>query len=101
VFEALSNLQQPREAITHILTTHKHADHAGGNEELLATMPHVAVIGGRGDGVPAVTQEVGQDDSFSVRVHTLGLEFAAVIVGLRIPTIVPFHCLMPLMDFSC
>lgn len=65
--------------ITHILTTHNHWDHAGGNDRLSELLPNVPIIGGKGDSAAAVTREVGEGDS--------------VIVGnLKIQTIeTPFH----------
>lgn len=56
----------PQANITHILTTHKHADHSGGNEELAAKLPNVTIIGGKDDQVPAVNKEVTQGDSFQI-----------------------------------
>ncbi len=56
--------------ITHILTTHSHWDHAGGNKALVAKLgksgQSVAVLGGANDGIPAVTQTVKENDIFKV-----------------------------------
>jgi hydroxyacylglutathione hydrolase len=59
-----------------ILTTHAHWDHAGGNKSLKETLENgqsleVPVIGGQGDNVQAVTQEVGHNDS--IQVGTLNI----------------------------
>ena len=42
-----------------ILTTHSHYDHAGGNAEMAKRYPGIEIFGGVGDGVQAVTNEVG------------------------------------------
>lgn len=52
--------------LTHVLTTHKHHDHAGGNADVLAAVPGVEVVGGRRDGVLAATREVGDGDTVKV-----------------------------------
>ncbi|KAL7527824.1 hypothetical protein ACHAWF_010842 [Thalassiosira exigua] len=52
--------------IATILTTHNHWDHAGGNLKLAAAIPSIRVYGGRGDGVPGCTHEVGDGDAFDV-----------------------------------
>jgi len=41
-----------------VLTTHKHWDHAGGNEALKRDFPGLAVYGGAKDNVPGATQYV-------------------------------------------
>lgn len=56
---------------TTILTTHKHWDHAGGNESLRAAMladgvPAFQIVGGASDGIPGVTEEVRGGDSVMV-----------------------------------
>ena len=53
--------------LTHILTTHHHHDHAGGNSELCARMREahgrkLTVVGGRKDRVPACTMLVSDGD---------------------------------------
>jgi hypothetical protein len=52
--------------ITHILTTHSHADHDGGNAAMAQFLPHVIVCGGKNDHVRAVTHEVDHDDLITV-----------------------------------
>ena len=44
--------------LTHVLCTHNHWDHAGGNADMVALRQGIIVVGGRGDGVQAVTKEV-------------------------------------------
>ena len=41
--------------VKHILTTHKHWDHAGGNKDVLAANPEVTITGGLEDKVEACT----------------------------------------------
>ncbi|KAJ1467845.1 beta-lactamase-like protein [Baffinella frigidus] len=52
--------------LTHILTTHSHWDHAGGNADMKKLVPGIEIIGGKGDGAAAVTREVWEGDSFKV-----------------------------------
>ena len=73
--------------ITHILTTHSHADHDGGNLKMKSLVDgkqgsNVPIVGGKGDGVQGCTLQVEEGDivplgSFSIRVsftpcHTKG-----------------------------
>eukprot|EP00051_Salpingoeca_urceolata_P014174 m.179789 g.179789 ORF g.179789 m.179789 type:complete len:325 (-) comp18000_c0_seq7:1381-2355(-) len=50
--------------LTAILTTHRHADHSGGNHALLKAFPSTPVYGGLG--VPGLTEAVGQGDVITV-----------------------------------
>lgn len=43
--------------ITHLLTTHHHGDHTGGNNEMARIFPDLEVIGGD-DRIPAMTKKV-------------------------------------------
>jgi len=53
--------------ITHILTTHSHWDHAGGNTELVKALGgDVTVVGGANDNIPSVTKEVKEGDVFKI-----------------------------------
>jgi hydroxyacylglutathione hydrolase len=52
--------------VTHVLTTHHHGDHSGGNEELRSLLPSIPVVGGKGDHVPGATLEVDQGDSIEL-----------------------------------
>lgn len=45
-------------APSQVWTTHKHADHAAGNPYFAQRMPHIEIIGGRDDNVPACTKPV-------------------------------------------
>ena len=57
--------------ITMILTTHNHWDHSGGNLKLKGSTPTIEyVYGGKGDGVPGCTHEVGDGDSFLIGSST-------------------------------
>ena len=51
--------------LTHVLCTHNHWDHAGGNEKMRELVPGIEVVGGLGDDAAAVTREVAEGD----RVH--------------------------------
>lgn len=53
--------------LTHILTTHRHADHTDGNLQL-KTASGCTIIGPRGeaDKVPGIDKSVGQGDSFKL-----------------------------------
>jgi hydroxyacylglutathione hydrolase len=76
-------LKAKRWRLTHILTTHHHADHTGGNAALKAET-NCTIIGPRGEAakVPGIDKAVGEGDtfnfgSFEVRVldtpgHTAG-----------------------------
>jgi len=48
--------------VSHILTTHAHWDHAGGNVEFAGKVPGIIVVGGVNDGIPACTHPVRQGD---------------------------------------
>jgi len=39
------------DALTHVLTTHKHGDHSGGNKGLVKARPGLVVVGGDQDQV--------------------------------------------------
>ncbi|OQR98047.1 hypothetical protein ACHHYP_09259 [Achlya hypogyna] len=52
--------------LTHVLTTHSHFDHDGGNEEMLALLPELVVVGGKNDRASAVTLEVDHNDVIAV-----------------------------------
>eukprot|EP01066_Platyproteum_vivax_P016002 Platyproteum_vivax@DN6990_c0_g1_i2.p1 len=48
-----------------LLTTHKHWDHAGGNEEMAKTLPGLMVVGSATDQIPAMTKPVKEGDTFA------------------------------------
>ena len=56
--------------LTHIMNTHHHFDHAGGNEELKATW-HCSIIGSRDDAarIPGIDNLVGEGDTFQFGNH--------------------------------
>ena len=68
VLAALS--ASPPHTVTHVLTTHKHWDHAQGNPDIKAAFPSVAVVGGEVDQVTACTQPVKQGDTFTIGQST-------------------------------
>lgn len=51
--------------ITHVLCTHHHWDHSGGNAPLLKVLPDLVVVGGRIDNVEACSRPVDDDDEFT------------------------------------
>ena len=52
--------------LTHVLTTHHHFDHAGGNDKMKALVPGIAVVGGASDNVQGMTQAANDGDTFNV-----------------------------------
>jgi hydroxyacylglutathione hydrolase len=58
--------------LTHILTTHHHADHTAGNLPLKAET-RCTIIGPRAEAakVPGIDQQVGQDDTFTLGGHAV------------------------------
>jgi hydroxyacylglutathione hydrolase len=48
------------------MTTHKHWDHSGGNNELKAKFPSLEVIGGEADQIPSCTIPVNDKDELSI-----------------------------------
>lgn len=54
--------QYPEYRLTHILTTHHHWDHAGGNLAMAKLFPGIAIVGGKGDNVAAATRECTTGD---------------------------------------
>ncbi|OZJ04846.1 hypothetical protein BZG36_02614 [Bifiguratus adelaidae] len=55
----------PGTRLTSILTTHHHADHAGGNKELTGLIPQLAVYGFN-DQIPCLTDSVEHDLAFTI-----------------------------------
>ncbi|CAD5124241.1 DgyrCDS12537 [Dimorphilus gyrociliatus] len=51
--------------ITHLLTTHHHADHSAGNERMSKLFPGLEIVGGD-DRIPAMTKKVGNGDIFNL-----------------------------------
>eukprot|EP00759_Apiculatamorpha_spiralis_P026924 PhF_6_TR29808/c0_g1_i1/m.43791/K01069/E3.1.2.6, gloB; hydroxyacylglutathione hydrolase len=49
-----------------ILSTHKHADHTGGNLDMKRQFPHIQIIGGIHDNIPGVTKPVHDGDEFTI-----------------------------------
>jgi glyoxylase-like metal-dependent hydrolase (beta-lactamase superfamily II) len=46
------------ENISHVLSTHKHWDHSGGNQALKEKFSNLEVVGGAKDEIPACTLPV-------------------------------------------
>ena len=53
-------------AVTKVLTTHKHADHAGGNSAMRKALPEVEVLGSAIDNVLACTRAVGDGEQLEL-----------------------------------
>lgn len=49
-----------------VLTTHHHWDHAGGNEKLVSSFAGPLIVYGGDDRIGALTNKVGQDDTFKI-----------------------------------
>jgi hydroxyacylglutathione hydrolase len=49
-----------------VLTTHHHADHAGGNERFKRDFPDIEVYGPRDESIPALTLGVQDSDTFRI-----------------------------------
>jgi len=66
----LAALDERGWALTHILNTHHHADHAGGNLEL-KRRTSCRIVGPRADAarIPGIDVEVGDGDAFELGVH--------------------------------
>ncbi|MGH8729510.1 MAG: hydroxyacylglutathione hydrolase [Burkholderiales bacterium] len=71
----LEYLARERLALTAILNTHHHADHTGGNRELLAHFS-VPVFGPRAEAIATVTQTVGEDER--VALPDFGIDFSVI-----------------------
>ncbi len=52
--------------VSHILTTHKHADHSGGNNSLAEKWPALKIFGGAVDNIPNCTNPLTDGDSFDI-----------------------------------
>jgi len=54
--------------LTHLLTTHHHSDHSGGNVEMKKRFPELEVIGSEADRerIPAITKGVKDNDTFKI-----------------------------------
>jgi hydroxyacylglutathione hydrolase len=68
----LAYLRAQRLTLTAILNTHHHADHVGGNAELLVERP-VPVYGPFDERIPTVTRRVREGDRFTLK--EFGIEF--------------------------
>ena len=68
----LAYLRAEKLQLRAILNTHHHADHVGGNAELLEHYP-VPVYGPHDERIPTVTRRVGEGDRFTL--EEFGLEF--------------------------
>ena len=58
--------QHPGSKLTHILSTHHHADHIGGNDEVKSIFPEVEIVTGLRESVPHATKRMKDLDTFEV-----------------------------------
>lgn len=49
-----------------LLCTHKHWDHAGGNEQLAAAIQNLAVVTTKHEEIPAATVKLGNGDTYAL-----------------------------------
>eukprot|EP01027_Heterolobosea_sp_BB2_P000557 GEZU01000800.1.p1 GENE.GEZU01000800.1~~GEZU01000800.1.p1 ORF type:complete len:318 (-),score=89.35 GEZU01000800.1:105-1058(-) len=61
--------------LTKVLTTHKHWDHAGGNNEIANTYPNLDIIGSKMEQIPASTISVVEGDKFKIGNHEVEVLF--------------------------
>eukprot|EP00871_Galdieria_phlegrea_P004907 jgi/Galph1/5417/GphlegSOOS_G4088.1 len=59
-----------RVKLTHVLTTHRHWDHAGGNEKMAELVPGITIVGGELDNVPAATVQLKDGQIIHATLHT-------------------------------
>lgn len=62
----LWRVHQAKARLQTVLSTHRHADHAGGNLKLAEHLPELAIVGGAGEDVPAATLTVKDGDELAV-----------------------------------
>jgi len=67
----LATLERLQLELTSILITHKHPDHVGGIQTLLAAYPHISIFGPNQETIPHITHPIDQ----SHRVKILDTEF--------------------------
>eukprot|EP01138_Halocafeteria_seosinensis_P006876 gb/GECG01007032.1/.p1 GENE.gb/GECG01007032.1/~~gb/GECG01007032.1/.p1 ORF type:complete len:193 (+),score=14.02 gb/GECG01007032.1/:1-579(+) len=60
-----------RSELTTVLCTHKHWDHAGGNEQFAAQYKGIDIYGPATEDVPAVTHKVQEGDRFKIGGFTV------------------------------
>jgi hydroxyacylglutathione hydrolase len=66
--QLLPAIEAEQVTLTHILNTHHHFDHSGGNEKLLALYPSLIVVGGAHDAdkIFGITQRVAHGDTLQI-----------------------------------
>lgn len=64
--KVLSAAGQHGVTVTKVLTTHKHADHAGGNKGMLKALPEVEIVGSAIDDVEACNRPVADNEQFEL-----------------------------------
>ena len=70
--QLLPAIEAEQVTLTHILNTHHHFDHSGGNEKLLAKYPSLTVVGGAHDAdkIFGITQQVAHGDTLQIGALT-------------------------------
>ena len=84
----LAYLREHGLALTAILNTHHHADHIGGNEELLRHFK-VPVYGPHDERIAAVTKRVREGDRFTL--DGIGLELSVLEIPAHTRSHISFH----------
>lgn len=78
VFKVLKAASDQGVTVSKVLTTHKHHDHAGGNNAMASIMPGLEIVGGEKDRVEGANTTVNDGDIISVGgitvkcLHTAG-----------------------------
>ena len=72
--------------LTHILNTHHHADHAGGNADLLSLYPDCEVVGPANERIPCITTPVGENDVVFNNLATVYDTPGHTSSSVRVPT---------------
>eukprot|EP00930_Biecheleria_cincta_P085861 TRINITY_DN75228_c0_g1_i1.p1 TRINITY_DN75228_c0_g1~~TRINITY_DN75228_c0_g1_i1.p1 ORF type:complete len:256 (-),score=43.87 TRINITY_DN75228_c0_g1_i1:54-821(-) len=74
-----------------VLTTHHHADHAGGNRQMCKEVPGIKVYGGRIDNVQACTDPLDHEQRFNIG----GIEVRALHTPGHTRGSICYHCTHP------
>jgi hydroxyacylglutathione hydrolase len=85
---ALDYLRAEKLTLTAILNTHHHADHVGGNAELLRHFS-VPVYGPDDDRIPTVSRRLHEGEQF--RLEEIGVEFSVLEIPGHTKSHIAFH----------
>lgn len=64
--KVIAALNQHGLRATTVLTTHKHEDHAGGNEQMAKLVPGIEIVGAKMELIPGLTRPVEDDECFTL-----------------------------------